>query len=187
MKTHFIARTQSLYGFATRLCLALAALSSSALATSQEPAPRPTQVPKWDMVRFELKSWGSNLYSWQFTPKYGGVHTENVEPDDPQTQEHLIEYRSLEANLGRFQKLQAILSELPDPAPDSAQCQKFMPDLAYGTIRLTRGATTTEITWNSGCEDSDYAPFLRVLRDADALVRHWVKDVPITRTETQRR
>ncbi len=187
MKSHFIDRTQSFIGLTGPICFSLAAMSSSTFVASQEPTSGQTQVPKWDMVRFETKSWGSDVYSWQFTPKYGGVHAENVEPDDPHAKERLIEYRALEPNPERFQELQAILSELPDPAPDSAQCQKFIPDLAYGTIRLTRGATTTEITWNSGCEDSDYTPFLKVLRDADTLVRHWVKDVPITRTETQRR
>ena len=54
-------------------------------------------------------------------------------------------------------------------------------------IRLTRGATTTEIAWNSGCQDRTYAPFLKVLRDADTLVSGWAKDVPISRTETQLR
>ena len=112
---------------------------------------------------------------------------ENVEPEDPQSQVQTIAYRTLEADPKRYQELEEILVGLPDPAPDSSECENFIPDLAYGTIRLTRAATTIEISWNSGCQDGAYAPFLKVLRDADTLVSGWAKDIPITRTETQRR
>ena len=112
---------------------------------------------------------------------------ENVEPEDPQSQVQTIAYRTLEADPKRYQELEEILVGLPDPAPDSSECENFIPDLAYGTIRLTRAATTIEISWNSGCQDAAYAPFLKVLRDADTLVSGWAKDIPITRTETQRR
>ena len=112
---------------------------------------------------------------------------ETVEPADPQTQNHTIAYRTLETDPKRYQQLEQILDGLPDPAPDSSECENFIPDLAYGTVRLTRGATTIEISWNSGCQDGAYAPFLKVLRDADTLVSGWAKDIPVTRTETQRR
>ena len=110
---------------------------------------------------------------------------ENVEPEDPQSQEHTIAYRTLDTDPKRYQQLEQILNSLPDPAPNSSECENFVPDLAYGIIRLTRGATTTEIAWNSGCQDRTFAPFLKVLRDADTLVSGWAKDVPISRTETQ--
>ena len=112
---------------------------------------------------------------------------ETVEPADPQTQNHTIAYRTLDANSERYRQLEMILDGLPNPAPDSAKCDNFMPDLPYGILRLTRNATTTEISWNSGCQDGAYAPFLKILRDADTLVSGWAKDIPITRTETQRR
>lgn len=112
---------------------------------------------------------------------------EYVEPENPQTRGQTIAYRALDADSERYQQLEMILDELPDTAPDSAKCDNFMPDLAYGILRLTRNATTAEISWNSGCQDRIYAPFLKVLRDADTLVSGWAKDIPVTRTESQRR
>lgn len=162
-------------------------MSSTALAAAQEPAAKQPPVPKWDMIRFEVKSWGSNVYSWQFTPSYGGVHMENVTPEDVQSKEQTIAYRTLETDVGRYHQLEKTLDGLPVPAPDSAECENFIPDLAYGTIRLTSGATTTEISWNSGCQDRGYAPFLMVLREADTLVSGWAKAEPVTRTETHLR
>lgn len=162
-------------------------MSTFALANPQEPPPEPPPAPKWDMVRFEVKSWGSNVYSWQFTPNYGGVHMEAVKSEDLQSPVQTIAYRTLDSDPKRYLQLEEILGGLPDPAPDSAECENFMPDLAYGTVRLTRGATTLEISWNSGCQDDAYAPFLEVLRNADTLESGWAKDVPVTRTETQPR
>ena len=59
----------------------------------------------------------------------------------------------------------------------------MMNDAPYGTIRMTKGATTTEIRWNSGCMDQDYASFMGVLREADTLVSGWGKANPADRTE----
>ena len=172
---------------AAGICLVLATMSSSAVAAPQESTAEPPRGPKWDMIRFEVKSWGKQVYSWQFGPRYGGVHIENVTTEDVQPRELMIAYRTLEADPTGYRQLERILDGLPIPAPDSAECENFIPDLVYGTIRLTRGATTTEISWNSGCQDRGYLPFLGVLRDADTLVSGWAKDVPIRRTEKRGR
>jgi hypothetical protein len=58
-----------------------------------------------------------------------------------------------------------------------------MTDAPYGTIRLTRGATTTEIAWNSGCMDSQYLRFLSILQSADQKVAAWGKAAPVVQTE----
>ena len=58
-----------------------------------------------------------------------------------------------------------------------------MTDAAYGTLRMTAGATTTEIEWNSGCLDDDYKTFLSVLREANELVSGWGSAKPADRSE----
>jgi len=55
--------------------------------------------------------------------------------------------------------------------------------MPYGTIRLTRGSTTKEISWNAGCMDKDYVAFLDTLKAANELVGKWGKVGKIIRTE----
>lgn len=138
------------------------------------------------MVFFEVKSWGGQVYSWQFTPLYGGVHMETLQREEGQPELRTVGYRTLEPAPERYAQLERILDRLPDPAPDSNACENFVPDLSYGIIRLTRGATTMEIAWNSGCMDREYANFLAPLREADSLVSSWARDLPISRTEKVR-
>jgi len=69
------------------------------------------------------------------------------------------------------------------PAPDPATCSDRMYDLPYGTIRLTRGATTVEITWNSGCMDADYRAFVAILKAVDTIVAYWGRAGRTMRTE----
>jgi hypothetical protein len=58
-----------------------------------------------------------------------------------------------------------------------------MTDLPYGTLRLTKGATTIELAFNSGCRDAAYVTYLDVLQEADQLVAGWGKAGEILRTE----
>lgn len=167
------------------LWLMIAALPGALTAKDQEHSSEPPPAPSWDMIRFEVKSWGRDVYSWQFTPRYGGVHMEFAMPNKGQSQERTIAYRPLPEDESRYGDLEAIIAKLPLPAPDTTGCKDLLPDLVYGTIRLTRGATTKEISWNSSCQDKDYAMFLAVLREADTLVRVWMKDIPVARTETE--
>jgi hypothetical protein len=52
-----------------------------------------------------------------------------------------------------------------------------------GLIRLTRGATTTEIAWNSGCLDDAYRTLMDALKAADSLVAGWGRAGKILRRE----
>lgn len=45
--------------------------------------------------------------------------------------------RTLDTDLKRYQQLEQILNGLPDPVPNSSECENFIPDMANGTIRLT--------------------------------------------------
>lgn len=187
--THFmnkLPRTRSKLPAAIGLWLGIFALSSTARASEQPAAQAPPPTPKWDMVFFEVKNWGEQVYSWQFTPLYGGVHMETLQPEQGQPEVRTVGYRTLETDAERYAQLERILDRLPDPAPDSNACENFVPDFAYGIIRLSRSATTTEISWNSGCMDRDYAGFLSTLREADSLVSGWARDLPISRTEKVR-
>lgn len=135
------------------------------------------------MIAFEVRSWGAPLTQWRYTLEYGGVWVEVApKPDAPQPT-WTKDYHTLEADPARYAALEAIVRKLPTPAPDAARCTNFMTDAPYGTIRLTRGATTTEISWNSGCLDDDYAAFTAVLREADQMVAAWGKAVEVNRTE----
>ena len=160
------------------------AFGTLALATDDTAEPPATET-QWDMIHFEVKSWGGRVYAWQFTPQYGGVHMKNVQPDPSNPNQRATAYKTLDQNMQRYGALEAIIARLPTPAPDSSICEDFMSDDAYGTLRLTRGATTTEIAWNAGCKDEAYATFMTFLREADDLVGSWVKDVPVSRTEME--
>ncbi len=155
-------------------------MGTSAQETT-EAAPPP--APDWDMIAFEVKSWGAPRWRWQYTPQYGGVWIEAVSEDGAALGDYTLEFHPLEADAERYIALENIMRQLPDPAPDSAECEQMMTDMAYGTVRLTRAATTTEIAWNSGCMDDDYAAFVGLLREADQMVSEWGRAVPVSRTE----
>lgn len=135
------------------------------------------------MIAFEVKSWGAPVHQWQFSPAYGGVWIEVERKPDTEPTVWTKSYHTLEPDGARYAALEAIVRRLPSPAPDSADCANMMPDMPYGTIRLTRGATTTEIAWQSGCLDEEYASFIGILREADRVVTQWGKAVPVARTE----
>ncbi len=166
-----------------RLCgAAVLALSAPVAAAHEAEEMRP---PVWDMIAFEVKSWGNTVHRWQFTPEYGGVWIENVAADGMPTGPASYAFHPLDADGARYAMLEAIALKLPDPAPESDRCENFVTDMPYGTIRLTRGATTTEIAWNAGCMDEDYAAFSALLRQADELVSGWGKAAPVGRTDTR--
>lgn len=165
--------------------LAIALLSSMPVA-AQDTDAEPAEA-EWDMIRFDVLSWGGPVTWWQFTPEYGGVWAQNTSDPGVYSETYTLAFHPLEADRARYDALAGLMRRLPDPAPDSEPCENFLTDQAYGTIRLTRGATTTEIAWNSGCMDEDYAAFMAILREADALVSGWGREVPVGRTEDFRR
>ena len=158
--------------------LALAALPAHLTA---EPVP---DAQAWDFVEFEVKSWGSSRSSWRMLPNGGGSWTVPVQEDgQPPNAPAAQQWHEIEPEAGNYVLLEAILDKLPDPAPDYQDCANFITDAAYGSLRLTRGATTTEIAWNSGCLDDDYVAFMDVLREADQHVQALGKAAPVSRVE----
>ena len=183
-KTHFISvplLVQSrLWTIALTAAVALFVSSSIARAEDESKAPPP---PSWDMLAFEVKRWRKIQTRWQFTPQYGGVWVEVSPKADAEAPTETHAFHTLAQDPARFLKLADIVAKLPPVAPDSEACANMMNDAPYGTIRMTKGATTTEIRWNSGCMDQDYASFMGVLREADTLVSGWGKANPADRTE----
>lgn len=158
--------------------------AGSATSAGAAPPPPPPPPPEWDMVAFETKSWGEPLSSWRLGKDGGGSWTQTVRKDGARLGDYSLAFHEIATDVQNYIAIERILSLLPEPAPDSSDCANFLSDLPYGTIRLTRGATTTEIAWNSGCMDENYKPFLDVLKRADMLVRKWGESSPILRTET---
>lgn len=160
---------------------ALLALWTAASLGAQE-APPPG--PDWDFVAFEVKSWGAPVTSWRMTPDGGGSWTEALREDGtPFNQPPSLAWHTIEPAAANYSALEAILRKLPQVAPDYEDCENRMTDAAYGTIRLTRGATTTEIAWNDGCFDEDYRAFIAVLKEADEHVAAIGKAAPVSRVE----
>jgi len=147
--------------------------------------PPPPPGPDWDMVAFESKFWGAPLSSWTITAQGGGSWVEVKEQSPPRHGAYTQVWHEIEPSIDRYIALERILRRLPVPAPNSSQCNQFMTDQAYGTIRMTRGATTTEIAWNSGCRDPEYLTFLDTLKASDQLIAAAGKAGKIIRTETQ--
>ncbi len=165
------------------LALACALALSSGTASARKEAPPPQS--DWDMIAFEMKSWGITQSRWQYSREYGRVWIAfAAKPDAPQPTQTLS-FHTLEPDNKRYAALAQLVSQVPVPAPDPATCKNMMTDQPYGTIRMTRGATTTEIAWNAGCQDKDYLALLGTLREADALVAAWGKAAPVNRTEDQ--
>lgn len=160
-------------------------LSSPSVAVARSEGEQPPPEPDWDLIAFEVKSWGAPIHQWQFSPLYGGVWIGVERKDDPSRIVWTKSFHTLDADGARYAELEALVRKLPRPAPDAADCSNMMTDMPYGTIRLTRGATTTEIAWQSGCLDDGYAGFIATLREADSLVTEWGKAVPVSRTEDQ--
>ncbi len=149
------------------------------LATPAAARDKP-QPPTWDMIEMITRSWGRELTSWRVSPSGAGSWANvSVAPDRPA--ERAI--HSFDDSSGLFEQVRRALAGLPDPAPDSARCARMITDMPYGVLRLSRGATTIEIAWNSGCQDTGYKPLLDRLRRADDLVRAVGESTPILRTE----
>ena len=139
---------------------------------------------EWDLVAFEVKSWGGPVTSWRILPNGGGRWTEAIRPEgEPPTAPASQAWHEIEPNETNYNRLAAILRALPDPAPDFNACENFMSDMAYGTIRLTRGAVTSENAWNEGCLDDNYQAFMAVLRAADEHMQTLGKAAPVSRVE----
>lgn len=139
--------------------------------------------PEWDMIAFQTKSWGRPVTQWQFTPEYGGYWGENVTEGGSFNSAYTLAFHTLEADASRYQALENIVRRLPSVIPDAEDCTNMMTDQPYGTIRMTRGATTTEIAWNSGCLDEEYVAFVALLREANDMVSGWGRAEPVNRTE----
>ena len=164
-----------------RLPIALTFLPIVASAAAAQAPSRPPP-PDFDMVAFEMKSWGEPVVSWQFSP-YGGIWTETKREEQAQLGHYTLVVHDIEPDVSRFIELEQLLRNLPDPAPVNDQCENFMTDQPYGTIRLTRGATTTEIAWNAGCMDDGYAALLDPLKAANELAKEWGQNGNVVRTE----
>lgn len=174
--------------------LASAALFHGVAASAAEPgkiaespqavnADSANEAGPWTTIAFEMRSWGKPLSSWGIIPGGSGSWTETITRPEAAMGAYSLAYHEIEAGDAGWRELASITARLPDPAPDFEKCANFMTDLPYGTIRLTRGATTIEIAWNSGCTDPGYLAFLDTLQAADRLVTSWGKAGKIIRTE----
>ena len=145
----------------------MAGSAAVAPLAAEDDAPPP---PRWDFIAFEVKSWGEPVSSWRIKSLGGGSWTETRKaPTDPLGSYTLV-WHEIADDIQRYIALERVLARLPTVVPDYANCTNRMSDLPYGTIRLTKGATTTEIAWNSGCMDEDYEAFVGILKEADTII-----------------
>lgn len=161
--------------------LALAALLFGVDGTAQ-PASMRWSGP-WDLITFEVKSWGQPVTSWRLLADGSGSWTEAVRDDGAPLGEYRLVWHEFAAGDDGYRQVETILSRLPDPIPDYDDCTNRMSDLPYGTLRLTSAATTIEIAWNSGCMDDGYRAFVETLQAADTAVARWGRVGRVLRTE----
>jgi len=161
-------------------CLVLCGCGTQGLAQPASPPPPPQS---WSFIAFETKSWGEPLSSWRLLRNGGGSWTETIKAKGQRLGEYSIAWHEIEPNEQNYTAVERVLRRLPHPAPDFSECRNLVTDMPYGTIRLTSGATTIEISWNSGCMDESYRPFIDTLKEADAMVREWGKAGKVLRTE----
>ena len=164
--------------------LAVGLAASALLMPLASSAQENTDDAPWDFIEFEVKSWGSPLSSWRIIPDGGGSWAEAVRPDGTAPNEPAsTAWHEIAPDEANYAKLVAILDDLPAPAPNSEYCTNFMSDAPYGTLRLTKGATTTEIAWNSGCMDDNYIAFVEILKAADQHMQSLGKAAPVSRID----
>ncbi|HYD23386.1 MAG TPA: hypothetical protein VEB68_01210 [Croceibacterium sp.] len=154
------------------------ALLASCAAAGTAPSP-----PEWEAIAFEVNSWGRPVVAWTVRADGSGEWAETVGERDAPVGPFRVEHHTIAAGSTGFRELAAVLAELPDPAPASDDCELFATDMPYGTLRLTRAATTREIAFNEGCRDPAYRAFIATLKRADALVESWGKAAPVSRSE----
>ena len=163
------------------VAFALAALLIGRDGTAQ-PASTQWSGP-WDLIAFEVKSWGRPVTSWRLLSDGSGSWTEAVRDEGAPLHDYTLVWHEFAAGADGHRQVETLLSRLPDTIPDYADCANRMTDLPYGTLRLTRGATTVEIAWNSGCTDDGYRAFIEILKAADTTVAAWGRAAPVQRTE----
>lgn len=158
----------------------LVALALSACATTTPTAKAPVEH-----IAYDTNSWGRVVSGWTIGPEGEGTWYERVNdsgqpgPVGP----YQLHHHDFDVGKAGFAELEALLTDLPDPAPSTTNCRQFRTDDLYGTLRLTTGATTEEIAYNQGCRDAPYQAFMAQLLEADALVADWGKAAPVSRTE----
>jgi hypothetical protein len=143
----------------------------------------PPPAPRWDFIAFEVKAWGEPISSWRLTSRGEGSWTETRKEQGELLGSYTLVWHEIAEDAQLYIALENILAKLPALAPDFNKCANFTPDLAYGTIRLTKGATTTEIAWNSGCMDEGYRAFMDTLKQADMLVAEAGREGRVLREE----
>jgi len=162
--------------------IALLAFSTSGAANAHDLAG----TANFDMIAFEVKSWGAPANRWQYGHSYGGVWIEVVSDPSDRLGNYTLAFHPIPADRDRYSLLETIIDRLPAEIPNSEECERKMTDMPYGTLRLTKGAVTLEIAWNSGCMDEDYVEFMGVLKEADRVVTEWGREEPAARTEEHR-
>jgi hypothetical protein len=167
---------------ATAVAVALVAALTSPVARGADAAPGPMAGP-WDMIAFEVKSWGRPVTSWRLLADGSGSWTETVEAQGERAPRPRAVWHEVEAGVAGFGRIAGEYARVGFPAPDPQVCVEFLPDLPYGTLRLTRGASTVEIDWNSGCLDAQYQTFIQTLKAADTIVAGWGRAGRVLRTE----
>jgi hypothetical protein len=149
--------------------VAAALLFQTAAHANQSEGPA---KPSWDMITFETRHFELNRppTKWILSPEGKGSWTEIIRhgKGDYETRLHVIR-----VGAKGYAELEALLKTLPDPAPDDTDCDDLWGDFPNGTLRMTRGATTIEIAWNSGCRDARYKRLLDILMAADKKVGEW--------------
>lgn len=157
---------------------AIAAVFCASAAPARDSAP-----PAWDRIAFDIKSWGAPIGSWTIQSDGSGAWVETMREAGADFRTYKLAWHDIPADKAAAQKLGAIIARLPAQAPDSSDCRNMMTDAPYGTIRVTRGATTIEHGFNTGCMDKDYTAFVALLKEADELVSARGKTAPVLRTE----
>jgi len=170
------------------IVIAFAVLHAAGCAVSRgADAAGLSMAGPWDMIAFEVSSWGRPVTSWRLLRSGSGSWTEIIEDRGEGSPRSIAVWHEVEAGEQGLARVAAELARLPVPAPDAAVCSERISDLPYGTLRLTRGATTLELAWNSGCMDADYRAFVAILKAADSMAAGWGRAGRTLRTEPLRR
>ena len=137
----------------------------------------------WDAISFETRSWGNPAGAWRLAPDGSGSWTDTERPDGAALGDYRLAWHEIAADPATHAAVRSMIEALPYPPPTSEGCAKVITDQPYGTLRLQKGASALELTYNFGCLDEAYAEYVSGLRRANDLVEGLGRASPVTRRE----
>lgn len=131
----------------------------------------------YDIVAFELKSWGVPIDSWSVSADGTGEWVETLRTEGQGFRDYHLARHPLHLTPAQVAQVVRAAAAVPPPF-DERSCKESVTDMPYGTLRLTRGGRTEELRFSNNCRDPGNLALIQRLQALDTLVSAWGKAAP---------